>query len=178
MALSREVRCLVDDLEAGMKLASPVYDLNGKMLLNSNSILSEKHILLLRKMVVAEVEVWDKPRANVITEETKEENPLGLPEIPKFEEIVPSNEEQIGLWEAYWNEETQAAISSAYIALLTKMKKVYSLARLYGDIDQNVLEGLVEEILAFSTYPRNLLRCVFFHPRQSPYIFHHSLHVT
>ena len=100
MALSREVRCLVDDLEAGMKLASPVYDLNGKMLLNSNSILSEKHILLLRKMVVAEVEVWDKPRANVITEETKEENPLGLPEIPKFEEIVPSNEEQIGLWEA------------------------------------------------------------------------------
>ena len=178
MALSREVRCLVDDLEAGMKLASPVYDLNGKMLLNSNSILSEKHILLLRKMVVAEVEVWDKPRANVITEETKEENPLGLPEIPKFEEIVPSNEEQIGLWEAYWNEEKQVAISSAYVALLTKMKKVYSLARLYGDIDQNVLEGLVEEILAFSTYPRNLLRCVFFHPRQSPYIFHHSLHVT
>ena len=70
MALSREVRCLVDDLEAGMKVASPVYDINGKMLLNANSILSEKHILLLRKMLVAEVGIWDKQRTNVITVET------------------------------------------------------------------------------------------------------------
>ena len=70
MALSREVRCLVDDLEAGVKLSSPVYDFNGKMLLNSNSILSEKHILLLRKMLVAEVGIWDKQRTNVITVET------------------------------------------------------------------------------------------------------------
>lgn len=40
------------------------------MLLNSNSILSEKHILLLRKMLVAEVGIWDKQRTNVITVET------------------------------------------------------------------------------------------------------------
>lgn len=65
-----------------------------------------------------------------------------------------------------------------YLALLAKMKKLYSLARLHGDIEHDILEELVEEILAFSDSSPSLLRYIFCHPRQGPYIFHHSLHVT
>ena len=171
------ISCSVDDLQAGMKLASPVYDFNGKMLLGTNSCLTEKHILLLRRMLISEVEIWNKSQETE-KEELKAENPLGLPEIPRLEEPTAAEQGLSSLWDAFWNEENSAKSSRAYVELLTKMKKLYSWARLHGDIVRDVLDELVEEILVFSESSQPLLRCVFFHPRQSPYIFHHSLHVT
>lgn len=178
MAMSREIHCLVTDLEAGMKVAAPVYDLNGKMLLAANSVLSEKHILLLQKLLIDEVEIWDTPGLHEKQQGEKKENLLGLPEIPSITEVRLANEEQEGLWDSYWQEGKPLAVSSVYVSLLTKMKKIYSLARLHGELDQEILEELVEEVMDFAESPQGLLRCAFFHPRQSPYIFHHSLHVT
>ncbi len=147
MASFHGISCSVDDLQVGMKLASPIYDLNGKMLLGINVCLSEKHILLLQRMMISEVEIWSKSQEAEKQKESKEENPLGLPEIPKVEEALVD-------------------------------KEPFNLARLQGNIAHHILEELVEEILAFADPSQSLLRCVFFHPRQSPYIFHHSLHVT
>ena len=177
MASFHGISCSVDDLQVGMKLASPIYDLNGKMLLGPNVCLSEKHILLLQRMMISDVEIWSKSQEVEKKKESKEENPLGLPEIPKVEEAFV-DKEPFNLWESFWSEPSQARRSLLYLALLAKMKKLYSLARLQGNIAHNVLAELVEEILAFAESSQSLLQCVFFHPRQFPYIFHHSLHVT
>ena len=57
--------CDISNLQAGMRLASPVYDFNGKMLLSQGVVLSAKHISLLQNLLIMQVTIWEDRSPNL-----------------------------------------------------------------------------------------------------------------
>lgn len=181
--------CDISNLQAGMRLASPVYDFNGKMLLSQGVVLSAKHISLLQNLLIMQVTIWvDRPPSLL------DETPEAVSEFPSIEEEfaepspmldLPAPKEPITspapfqmLWDAFWNQSPQSELSMHYRRLLEEIKHIFSSARLHGRLEKELLETLAGDLLALTASPVQVLRCLHLHPRNSPYIFHHTLHVA
>lgn len=159
----------IADVQAGMRLASPVYDFNGKMLLSQGTLLTEKHLALLQHMLILQATVWAK------------DLPAPPPPIgPAAATVLPAPPAAAAqpAWDPFWLQEPQQEVGLHYRRLLQEGKRLYSLGRLQGEILLDILYPLTEDILALTLSPVDTLRCLHLHPRHEPYIFHHSLHVS
>lgn len=181
--------CAISNLQAGMRLASPVYDFNGKMLLSQGVVLSAKHISLLENLLIMQVTIWENRSPNL-----QEETPTEAPAFASIEEEfiaaepvldLPPRKEPITspapfqmLWDAFWSQAPQSELSMHYRRLLEEIKHIFSSARLHGRLEKELLNTLAGDILALTASPVQVLRCLHLHPRNSPYIFHHTLHVA
>ena len=181
--------CDISSLQAGMRLASPVYDFNGKMLLSQGVVLSAKHISLLQNLLIMQVTIWEDRSPNL-----PEENIANEPEFPYIEEAFAEPEPVLDLsprkepitssapfqmlWDAFWNQSPQSELSMHYRRLLEETKHIFSSARLHSRLEKELLNTLAGDILVLTASPVQVLRCLHLHPRNSPYIFHHTLHVA
>lgn len=181
--------CDISSLQAGMRLASPVYDFNGKMLLSQGVVLSAKHISLLQNLLIMQVTIWEDRSPNL-----PEENTANEPEFPYIEEAFAEPEPVLDLsprkepiassapfqmlWDAFWSQSPQSELSMHYRRLLEETKHIFSSARLHSRLEKELLNTLAGDILVLTASPVQVLRCLHLHPRNSPYIFHHTLHVA
>ena len=93
--------CDISNLQSGMRLASPVYDFNGKMLLSQGVVLSAKHISLLQNLLIMQVTIWEDRPSNLVTDELATEEEATVAETFDFPseieeppmEIVPERKE-------------------------------------------------------------------------------------
>ncbi len=185
--------CDISNLQSGMRLASPVYDFNGKMLLSQGVVLSAKHISLLQNLLIMQVTIWEDRPSNLVTDELATEEEATVAETFDFPseieeppmEIVPERKEPITspapfqmLWDAFWSQSPQSELSMHYRRLLEEIKHIFSAVRLHGRLERELLDSLAGDILALTASPVQVLRCLHLHARHAPYIFHHTLHVS
>lgn len=157
--------CPVGDLQPGMRLAAPVTDGCGRMVLTQGTELNQRVIDILRRLNLGPLDVvrwqedgtlWRGPAAETLPDQGWHPGPFCSITDP--------------LWDFF---------QERYGLLLQLLKQHFAqLAATAAAPSWEALEEAAGEIGDLALLAVQVLPCIHFMPRLEPYLLHHSLHVS
>lgn len=166
-------RCSVVDLVPGMEIGRAVYSDDGTEWLAEGSQLTEDRIRRLQILGISSLIIRDYRDLASFTEQ---EIAATIPEQEPVRSGVIAESEPVEL--AIAASELKATVSGQYEDVLASMRRIFSVMRVYQQLEREALAAVTEQVLAWTTHGSFITNFLHLIPRREDYLVQHCIHVA